>query len=126
MARVTLTPTALVANGGVADPTGTASVAGTGNGFTIASPTSGPATVLWLRASNATAGAGTVTVLAGSQPSAQSSGQGPSIVSVAATTGVQWLGPFESARFEQPDGSLSVETSVVLTVTAFTLDHRRI
>lgn len=126
MARVTLTPTALVTNSGVADPAGTASVAGTGNGFTVPPATSKGALVVFLRVSNATAGAGTVTVLAGTQPSAQSSGQGASTVSVAATTGVQWLGPFESARFEQADGSLSVETSVVLTVTAFSLDHRRI
>jgi hypothetical protein len=35
MARVTLTSTALVPNGTIVDPTGTASVAGAGNGFTV-------------------------------------------------------------------------------------------
>ena len=38
--------------------------------------------------------------------------------------GTQWAGPFESARFGQPDGSLAVDTSVAMTVTAFTLDGR--
>ncbi len=125
MARVTLVPTALVPNGGVADPTGTASVAGAGNGFTIA-PNPNSNVSLWLRASNATGAAVTLTVLAGSQPSAISSGQGPVTVSVAATTGVQWIGPLDSSRLNQPDGSLAIETSAVLTVTAFTLDGRRV
>lgn len=125
MARVALTPTALVPNGGVADPAGTASVAGAGNGFSIAANgISNP--VLFLRASNATGAAATITVLAGSQPSAISSGQGPVTVSVAATTGVQWVGPFDTSRLQQPDGSLLVETSAVLTVTAFTIDGRRV
>lgn len=124
MARVTLTPTALVPNGGVADPTGTASVAGAGNGFTLVPLV--PNLLLWLRASNATGAAATITVLAGSQPSAISSGQGPVTVSVPATTGVQWVGPFDSSRLQQSDGSLSIETSAVLTVAAFTLDSRRV
>lgn len=126
MARVALTPTALVPNGGVTNPAGTASVAGTGNGFTIASPTSGSAALLWLRVTNATAGAGNIVVLAGSQPSAQSSGQGPVTVSVPATTGDVLVGPFDSSRLEQSDGSLTIETSVVLTVRAYTIDSRRV
>jgi hypothetical protein len=81
---------------------------------------------LWLRASNATGSAANIVVLAGSQPSAQSSGLGSLTVSVAATTGVQWVGPLDSSRFQQPDGSLLIETSAVLTVTAFTLDGRRV
>lgn len=127
MARVTLTPTALTgptaaAPNGVADPTGTAAVAGAGNGFTI--PYTGAQVVL-LRVSNATAGAGTVSVLGGVQPLAPSSGQGPATATIPATTGVSWLGPFESARFAQADGSYAIETSIVLTVTAFTVDGRR-
>jgi len=125
MARVALTPTALVPNGGVADPAGTASVAGTGNGFVIAAPTASNVT-LYLRASNATGAAATISVLAGSQPSAISSGQGPVTVSVAATSGVQWVGPFDSSRVQQPDGTLLIETSAVLTVAAFTIDGRRV
>lgn len=124
MARATLTPTALVPNGGVADPAGTASVAGAGNGFII-EPTRLPGGWLWLRANNGTAGSGTISVLAGSQPSAISSGQGPVTVTVAAS-GTQWVGPFDTSRLQQPDGSLLIETSVVMTVTAFTVDERRV
>jgi hypothetical protein len=100
-------------------------VAGAGNGFVIAANLASNPT-LFLRASNATGAAATITVLAGSQPSAISSGQGPVTVSVAATTGVQWVGPFDSSRLQQPDGTLLIETSAVLTVTAFTIDGRRV
>jgi hypothetical protein len=119
MARATLTPTALSASG-VADPTGTASVAGAGNGFTIAAPGS---KLILLRVANASGGSGTVSILAGSQPSAIASGQGPNTVTVA-NSSTQWVGPFESARVGQPDGSLAIETSVVMTITAFSVDGR--
>jgi hypothetical protein len=99
-------------------------VAGAGNGFTIPAPT-GNNVNLWLRANNGTAGSGTISVLAGSQPSAISSGQGPVTVTVGASQ-TQWIGPFDSSRVQQPDGSLTIETSVVMTVTAFTLDGRRV
>lgn len=129
MARVTLTPSALVpasaaSGGGIADPAGTASVAGAGNGFTIPAIT-GANLNLWLRVNNGTAGSGTISVLPGSQPSAISSGQGAVTVTVGATS-TQWVGPFDSSRVQQSDGSLTIETSVVMTVTAFTLDGRRI
>jgi hypothetical protein len=129
MARVALTPTALVpasgtSGGGVADPAGTASVAGAGNGFTIAANPSSNVS-LWLRVANASGGSGTVSVLAGTLPLAPSSGQGPVTVTVANTT-TQWVGPFDSSRVLQNDGSLTIETSVVMTVTAFTLDGRRV
>jgi len=119
MARVTLNPTSPV-QAGVADPAGTASVAGAGNGFTLPYPGS---KVVLLRVSNASGGTGTVSVLAGSQPSAIASGQGAVTASIA-TGATQWLGPFESARVGQPDGSYAIETSVIMTVTAFTIDGR--
>lgn len=120
MARVTLTPSALTPNAGIADPAGTASVAGAGNGFTV--PYQG-GKQLYFRASNASGGAGNFVVLAGSQPSAISSGQGSSTTSVANST-TQWFGPFDSSRFQQADGAIYIESSVVLTVTAFTVDGR--
>lgn len=123
MARVALTPTALVPNGGVADPAGTASVAGAGNGFSIASQT--PNVNLWLRAANASGGSGSLSVLAGSQPLAPSSGLGPVTVTVA-NSSTQWIGPFDSSRVIQSDGSLAIETTVVMTVAAFILDGRRV
>jgi len=119
MARVTLNPTSPV-QAGVADPAGTLSVAGAGNGFTLPYPGS---KVVLLRVSNASGGTGTVSVLAGSQPSAIASGQGAITASLATGT-TQWLGPFESARVGQPDGSYAIETSVAMTVTAFTIDGR--
>lgn len=120
MARATLTPTAVPFNAAIADPAGTASVAGSGNGFTV--PYQGGKLVL-LRVSNASGGAGNVVIKAGSQPSAIASGQGDLTVAVA-NGATQWVGPVESARFGQPDGSLAIETSVVLTVTAFAVDGR--
>jgi hypothetical protein len=126
MARVTLTPTALSApdaatTNAVADPAGTASVAGAGNGFTIAYP---GAKLVLLRVSNASGGTGTVSVLTGVQPIAPSQGQGSTTVSILTAT-TQWIGPFESARVSQADGSISIETSVIMTVTAFAVDGRR-
>lgn len=124
MARATLNPTALVANGSVADPSGTASVAGSGNGFTIPAGTV-PQDKVFLRVNNGGGSSATVTVLAGSQPSALSSGVGPVTVTVAAA-GTQWVGPFDTSRLQQPDGSLAIETSAVLTVAAFVIDTRRV
>jgi hypothetical protein len=43
-----------------------------------------------------------------------------------ANSATQWIGPFDSSRVQQSDGSLSIETSVVMTVAAFTLDGRRV
>lgn len=125
MARVTLTVNQLAQNGGIADPAGTASVAGAGNGFTIPSTYPLPQHWLWLRANNGTAGSGTISVLAGSQPLANASGQGPVTVTVGASA-TQWVGPFDLSRVEQSDGSLTIETSVVMTVTAFIADFRRV
>lgn len=120
MARAALTPTTINPNVGNADPAGTASVAGAGNGFSV--PYQGGKHLL-LRVSNASGGSGTVTILAGSQPSAIASGQG-SLVDTVANGATRWIGPLESARFQQPDGTLAIETSVVMTVTAIAVDGR--
>lgn len=122
MARVALTLNRLLRNGNIADPTGTAAVAGAGNGLQIANPGSDP---FYLRVANATGGALTISALAGSQPSAISSGQAPIVSTVAATT-TDWVGPFESAQTQQPDGSFIFETSGVLTVTAFQIDKNAV
>ena len=120
MPRAALTPTTINPNVGDADPTGTASVAGSGNGFTV--PYQGGKQLL-LRVANASGGSGTITILAGSQPSAIASGQGNLVDTVANAT-TRWIGPLESARFQQPDGTLAIETSVVMTVTAIAVDGR--
>lgn len=124
MARAALAYSATVPNSSLADPAGTATVAGAGNGLQIPSVPTPPAVVhsfpelTLLRVSNASGGSGTVTVKAGSQPLAIAAGLGDLTVTVA-NSATTWLGPFESGRFEQPDGSMIIESSVVMTVTAF-------
>jgi hypothetical protein len=122
MARVALPYSTLVSNGNLLDPTGVATVAGAGNGLQTPdiSPNrrqSVPELTL-LRVANASGGSGTISVLAGTNPPNVAAGQGNLTVTVANTT-TQWVGPFESNRFIQSDGSLIMETSVVMTVTAF-------
>lgn len=121
MARASITPSALVANGSLADPAGTANVVA--NGLTI--PAQAVPENLFIRAANASGGSGTVTIKAGSQPSAISSGLGDLVVTVA-TGAASFIGPFDSSRFQQPDGSLSIDSSVVVTVTAFAIEGRRV
>lgn len=126
MARAALAYAATMAvNASVADPAGTASVAGAGNGFQVPATSGGgsfPELTL-LRCSNASGGTGTVSVLAGTDPVlAESAGQGPLTASIA-TGAVSWLGPFESARFIQHDGSMLIETSVIMTITAFKVNR---
>jgi hypothetical protein len=122
MPRVALTYNNLAANSNLTDPTGVATVAGAGNGLQIPdiSPNrrqSVPELTL-LRVNNATAGSGTISLLAGTNPPNVAAGQGNLTTTVGPST-TQWIGPFESNRFIQSDGSLIVETSVVMTVTAF-------
>jgi hypothetical protein len=61
---------------------------------------------------------GTISLLAATNPPNVAGGQGNLTTTVANST-TQWIGPFESNRFIQSDGSLIVESSVVMTVTAF-------
>lgn len=115
MARTAVAYSALVPNSNLADPAGTAVSSGAGNGGQVSAA---KPELTMLRLSNASGGSGTATVLAGSQPLAIASGQGNLTVTVA-NAATQWIGPFESGRFLQSDGSLIVETSVAMTMTAF-------
>lgn len=122
MARTAVAYSTLVPNSNLTDPTGTAVTSGAGNGGQIpdVSPNrrqSVPELTL-LRVSNASGGSGTATVLAGTNPPALAAGLGNLTVTVA-NSATQWIGPFESGRFLQSDGSLIVETSVAMTITAF-------
>lgn len=124
MARAALAYSVTVPNGALADPAGTATVAGAGNGLQIPSVPSAGAVVkslpelTILRVSNASGGSGTVTLKAGVQPLAIASGLGD-LTATVANSATSWLGPFESGRFIQNDGSMIIESSVVMTVTAF-------
>jgi len=122
MARAALAYSSLAPNSNLADPTGVATVAGAGNGLQVPdiSPNrrqSVPELTL-LRVANASGGSGTVTVKAGTNPPSLAAGVGDLTVTVA-NSATQWLGPFESGRFIQTDGSIIIESSVVMTVTAF-------
>lgn len=120
MARTALAYATLVANGNLADPAGTATTAGAGNGVQVPATSGGGAepekTIL--RVANASGGSGTCTIKAGDLPLALASGQGDLVVTVA-NSSTAWIGPFESGRFLQDDGSMLVDSSVVMTVTAF-------
>lgn len=115
MARTAVAYSNLLPNSNLADPAGTSISSGAGNGGQVAKAL--PELTL-LRLSNASGGSGTATVLAGANPPAWAAGQGSLTVTVA-NAGTQWIGPFESGRFIQGDGSLIVETSVAMTMTAF-------
>ncbi|AUI56789.1 hypothetical protein [Amycolatopsis sp. BJA-103] len=120
MARTAVTYSNLVGNGSLADPAGTALNPGAGNGHTIANA---DAERTLLRVTNTHSSAHNVTLKAGTYPPAIASGQGDVVVAVPANTGVAWIGPFESGRFLQNDGSVlvDVETAHAGTITAFRL-----
>ncbi|MER5892393.1 hypothetical protein [Streptomyces sp. NPDC001876] len=117
MARTTVPYSALLPNADLADPAGTATNAGVGNGHTIAKA------VPELTVLRVVAGAtgGNVTIKAGANPPAIAAGQGDLVVAVA-NSATRWLGPFESGRFLQSDGTLLVDIAtgfVAGTITAF-------
>lgn len=114
MSVAALTYTALAVNGSAADPAGTAVTSGAGNGATLTQ--SAPEQTLFRVVNGSTAG--NVTLKAGAQPLAIASGQGDLTVAVGASATV-WLGPVESGRFLQADGSLSLSVDQAMTVTAF-------
>lgn len=123
MARTAVPYSNLTVNGSLADPAGTATNAGTSNGHIIPATQPGAnadpeLTVLRLVAGST---GGNVTIKAGTNPPALAAGQGDLVVAVAASA-TQWIGPFESGRFQQADGSLLVDVAtgyVAGTITAF-------
>ena len=120
MARTAVTVTDLTAATSTADPAGT--TADPTNGHTV---TGVRPEVLTFRVKNTTAGSLNAIVRAGTQPLAPSSGQGDLTVAVGAGATV-WIGPLESARFLQNDGSLSLDlgTGFTGTVSAFRTNRR--
>ena len=117
MARTAVPYSNLVPNASLADPAGTATNAGVGNGHSIAAAV--PELTLLRVVAGATGG--NVTVKAGTLPLAIASGQGDLVVAVA-NSATAWIGPFESGRFLQNDGTLLVDIAtgfVAGTITAF-------
>jgi hypothetical protein len=120
MARTNVPVTDLLASPSTVSPGGT--TADPTNGHTISGfrPE-----VIVLRVNNTTAGPLNAIVRAGSQPLANASGQGDLTVSVAASGSV-FIGPLDSSRFLQNDGSLSLDLQAGFAgnVTAFRVSRR--
>ena len=116
MPRTAVAYSNLVANGGLTTPAGTSVSSGAGNGGQVAN--AAPEETI-IRVSNASGGSGTVTLLAGSYPPALAAGLGNATAFTVANSSSAYIGPFESGRFLQSDGSLIFETSVTMTATAF-------
>lgn len=125
MARTAVAYSNLLPNGDIADPAGTPTNAGVGNGHVIPAAQPGADAVPELTLLRLVAGAtgGNVTVKAGTNPPALAAGQGDLVVAVA-NSGTRWIGPFESGRFLQADGSMLVDVAtayVAGSITAFKL-----
>src|SRR5579875_3439268 len=133
MARTNLPQTAWSPNGSIAAPTATAIDAV--NGMNVQVPNTGvPAASTManciLQVSNTAAAAYNVTIDAGvgggpTPGPAYRSGKGSLIVNVPASSTV-FIGPFESARFAQLDGSLNIDfqSGMTGTITAFVMPAR--
>jgi hypothetical protein len=125
MARTAVAYSPLTYNAATTDASLTAVAlnAGTGNGHVI--PAAGPSAqaVPELTVLRVVVGAtgGNITVKAGAQPLAIASGQGDLVTTVANSATV-WIGPFDSGRFLQADGSMLVDVAAAVvpgTITAF-------
>lgn len=119
MARTAIPYSVWVANSNLTDPAGT--TLDPTNDHVINNPSKPELTML--RVTNTSGSPRIVTVKAGDSPPALAAGLGDLTVTVAATTGVQWIGPFESGRFIQADGTMEIdiETGHTGTITAFFL-----
>ncbi|GLZ34886.1 hypothetical protein Lesp02_70730 [Lentzea sp. NBRC 105346] len=115
MARTAVPYSSFVGNGNLADPAGTNGDPTNGHTIAAAKPER-----TMLRVNNTSGASKNVTIKAGTYPPAWAAGQGDLVVAVGATS-TQWIGPLESGRFLQSDGSLSIDlgASFTGTVTAF-------
>lgn len=105
MPRTAVPVTALVPNAGVA--TGVGTDVDPANDHVVTPPAKFER--VFLRVTNTHAAPHDVTVVAGANPPALSAGQGNVAVTVPATSGDMLIGPLESARFMQADGTLHVD-----------------
>lgn len=117
MARTAITVTTLGKNGNV-NPPATTSV-DTTNGHKV-TPT-GPVENLVLIIAATDTAARNYTIVAGDNPPAVAAGQGNLVLSLNNTT--HWVGPLESSRFLQSDGTISIDvaTGATGTITAVQL-----
>ncbi|MCZ4506918.1 hypothetical protein O3Q52_01580 [Streptomyces sp. ActVer] len=121
MPRTAVAYTPLVPNGHLTDVAGTTIDATlVTNGVVINS--ADPERTL-IRVTNTAGTTKVVTVKAGTGTQAWMGGQGDSATTAAATTGVEFLGPFTSARFQQQGSKLYVDfaSGTTGTITVFKL-----
>lgn len=118
MARTAVPLTALVANGSIANPAGTA--VDPTNGHVISGARMRK---FFVRVTNTNGTNRTCTIKAGAYPPAESAGLGDLVVTVPATTGDVLIGPLESARFSQANGDIWVDlgASIAGIIAAFQL-----
>ena len=113
MARAALTAVTLTANAAVADVLASAGVAidaTNSHVLTVAYPLDSYV----IRVNNTTAGTKVATIKAGDASPADASGQGD--LAVSCTNGqVKFVGPLESARFIQNDGTLLIDIEAGMT-----------
>jgi hypothetical protein len=120
MARTAVTPAQGARNAGVTPTSTTINSTLVTNGVTIAN--AGRIEDLVIRVANTDGSALAVTIRAGdSLYPAVESGLGDLAVTVAATSGVQEIARLESARYQQSDGSLSIDFATGFTGTLETM-----
>ena len=100
MPRTAIVPRALVPNSNLNGATGATTIDATlvTNGVVV---DSAKPELMLIRVTNTEGSTNTVTIKAGDNPPALAAGLGDLVTTVAATTGVQYIGPFESGRFLQ-------------------------
>lgn len=113
MARTVLPTTTTPTSAGAA-PTAT-SIDPTNGHYIAASST--PLEELLIVVNNTFAGTKVVTIKAGGNPPALSAGQGDLAVTCAASTNGIPIGPLESARYLQSDGTLNIDCAASMTGT---------
>ena len=119
MPRTAVTVTSLAAGTAAAESAGTAADPTNDHVITV----SFPLEELLLVFKNTNGTDRVATIVAGDSPPALSAGQGNLAITVAATSGVQYVTGLESARYMQNDGTLSIDlaTSFAGTVHAYRL-----
>jgi hypothetical protein len=124
MPRTAVVPRALVANSNLIGTTGATTIDATlvTNGVSVTAAK--PERTL-IRVANTEGSTNTVTVKAGAYPPAMAKSLGDLVVTVAATTGVQYIGPLEGGRFKQADGSIWLDFETGMTGTIDVLEVPR-
>jgi hypothetical protein len=113
MARAALTVTTLTANTAVADVLASAGVAIDATNSHVLTVAEALDSYI-IRINNTTAGTKVATIKAGDNPPADAAGQGD--LAVSCTNGqVKFVGPLESARFIQNDGTVLIDIEAGMT-----------